>query len=257
MAWRHGLLGALVVAVLVFLASAGCGSGEAGGREKQGTGDTAHPVGKVLDDTDEEGRHYREIGAKHAPEVDVVVQPHTGGTWDVRLILRRFRLSPAGGRAEAVAGRGTARLSVDGHRVADLRTPAYRLPAHLVPHGLHHVTVRLYADDGTVWAVDGKAVQSTADITASAQAAGSTPRRPDVAVTAGDGARGARAARTGDSARRRGARDDGLRHRAAGGAGRRAAAAGRHGVRRPAVSGRGSSARTGGRGSPDPGGKAS
>ncbi|MFF9818838.1 hypothetical protein [Streptomyces sp. NPDC014006] len=176
MAWRRGLLAALVVTVLLFLASAGCGSGEARSREKQGTGDTTRPVGKVLDDTDEEGRHYREIGAKHAPEVGVEVQPRTGGTWDVRLILRRFRLSPAGTKAEAVAGRGTARLSVDGRRVADLRTPTYRLPARLVPHGLHHVTVRLYADDGTVWAVGGKAVQSTADVTASGGAPGPLER---------------------------------------------------------------------------------
>lgn len=163
----RGLLAALVVGGLLFLGSAGCGSGEAGGREKQGTGDTAQPVGTVLDRTDEEGRHYREIGAKHAPEVGVQVQPGPGGGWEIRLLLRRFRLSPAGTKGEAVAGRGTARLSVDGHRVADLRTPAYRLPARLTPPGLHHVTVRLYADDGTVWSTNGKAIQNTAAITVS------------------------------------------------------------------------------------------
>ncbi|POX45551.1 hypothetical protein C3489_33950 [Streptomyces sp. Ru71] len=167
MAWTRGSLAVSAVAGLLLLGPAGCGRGEGRGPDVQGTGDTTAPVGKVLDDTDEEGRHYREIGAKHAPEVGVQVQPAAGGAWDVRLVLRRFRLSPAGVRAEAVAGRGTARLSVDGRPVAQLRTPAHRLPARLVPQGLHHVTVRLYADDGTVWAVDGKPVESTADITAS------------------------------------------------------------------------------------------
>jgi hypothetical protein len=207
MTWWRGLLAALVVGGLLFLGSAGCGSGGAGGREKQGTQDTAQPVGKVLDETDEEGRHYREIGGKHAPEVGIQVQPGPGGAWEIRLTLRRFRLSPAGARPEAVAGRGTARLSVDGRRVTDLRTPACRLPARLMPHGLHHVRVRLYADDGTVWAVDGKPVQSTAAVTVS-----------------GEGA---------------------------------PAGAGGGGAASGALSGAGAPMRTGGRGSPDPGGKAS
>lgn len=55
--------------------------------------------------------------------------------------------------------------------VADLRTPAHRIPAGYLPHGTHQVTARLYADDGTGWAVDGKPVQRTADITASGQGA--------------------------------------------------------------------------------------
>jgi hypothetical protein len=74
-----------------------------------------------------------------------------------------------------VAGQGFAYLFVDHHLVTRLRGPSYRLPAELVPRGTHHVTARLYADDGTVWAVDGKAVESTADITASESGSGVTP----------------------------------------------------------------------------------
>ena len=66
-----------------------------------------------------------------------------------------------------VVGRGTAHLSVDGRPVARLRTAEYRLSGGLLPRGTHHVTARLYADDGTVWAVHGEPVQSTADVTAS------------------------------------------------------------------------------------------
>jgi hypothetical protein len=66
-----------------------------------------------------------------------------------------------------VAGRGVARLYVDGRTVARLRTAECRLAGRLVPRGTHHITARLYADDGTVWAVRGKPIESTADITAS------------------------------------------------------------------------------------------
>lgn len=125
------------------------------------------PVGKVLEDTDDDGRHYREVDGKGAPEIGLEVQPDADGGWDVRLKLANFRFSPDGAKAEAVPGRGTARLYVDDRAVADLRAPAYRIPAGYLPHGTHQVTARLYADDGTVWAVDGEPVQSTADITAS------------------------------------------------------------------------------------------
>lgn len=58
-------------------------------------------------------------------------------------------------------------LFVDGRRIARLRSHGHHLPDGLVPHGTHHITARLYADDGTAWAVHGKPVQTTADITVS------------------------------------------------------------------------------------------
>ncbi len=125
-------------------------------------------MGKLIDHTDEEGRPYREVDKKAAPEVGVEVRPDEAGSWDVRLTVHRFRFSPAGTAARAAVGRGLAHLLVDGRLVSRLRAPEFHLSARLVPHGTHHVTARLYADDGTVWAVSGKPVQSTADITASA-----------------------------------------------------------------------------------------
>lgn len=168
MSWTRSLLAALAVCVLLLTGSVGCGSSDAGDRGKNAA--SPSPVGKVLDDTDAAGRHYREVDEGEAPEVGIEVQPDPDsgdGGWDVRLRVRDFRFSPAGTKARAVAGRGLAYLFVDGRLVARLRTPEYRLPAGLVPRGTHQVTVRLYADDGTVWAVDGDPVESTADITAS------------------------------------------------------------------------------------------
>ncbi|MFF1322002.1 hypothetical protein [Streptomyces sp. KS_5] len=167
MPWTRTLLAASAVCVLLLTGSAACGSGARGPGDG---GVSPSPVGKVLDDTDDDGRHYREVGKDEAPEVAIEVQPDPDGDgsgWDVRLTLHAFRFSPAGAEARAVAGRGLAYLFVDGRLVTRLRALDHRLPADLVPRGTHQVTVRLYADDGTVWAVDGDPVESTADVTAS------------------------------------------------------------------------------------------
>ncbi|WP_369221933.1 hypothetical protein AB5J52_09975 [Streptomyces sp. R39] len=188
MSWTRGLPGALAVCVLLLVAAAGCGTGDAHGR--RGTASSS-PVGKILDKTDAGGRHYRELDKKRAPEVDTVVTPDAAGGWDVRLDVHRFRFSQAGGAAKAVLGRGLAYLFVDGGLVTRLRTAAYHLPAGLVPHGTHHITARLYADDGTVWAVQGKPVESTADVTASgAETAtpSAPPATPGTPLAAGTGA---------------------------------------------------------------------
>ncbi|WP_327314019.1 hypothetical protein [Streptomyces sp. NBC_01235] len=172
MSWTRALPAALAVCVLLLTGSAGCGSS---GAREQGTVASPSPVGKVLDHTDDDGRHYREVAKKGAPEVGVEVQPDTDGGWDVRLKLANFRFSAAGAAQKAVTGRGIARLYVDDRQVADLRGPAYRIPAGFLPHGTHEVTARLYADDGTVWAVDGKPVQATADVTESEPSPAASP----------------------------------------------------------------------------------
>ncbi len=88
------------------------------------------PVGKVLDNTDEQGRHYREVSKSGAPEVGIEVEPDAADdSWDVRLTVHDFRFSPVGVRPRAVAGRGTVRLLVDGRTVARLRVPEYHLAA--------------------------------------------------------------------------------------------------------------------------------
>lgn len=144
---------------------------------------SASPVGTVLNDTDEKGRHYREIDEKGAPEVGIEVQPDADGGWDVRLSVRNFRFSPTGVKPVAVAGRGVAVLYLDGCTLARLRTTEYRLPGDLVPRGTHPLTARLYADDHTVWSVDGKPVESTADITESEPDPGPTAGGPEAGVS--------------------------------------------------------------------------
>ncbi|MFE4050974.1 hypothetical protein [Streptomyces sp. YIM B13518] len=163
MSWTRSMITALAVCVALLAGSAGCAPGDA--REQDGK--PPSPAGELLDARDEEGRPYREVDEADAPAVGVEVAPDADGGWDVRLTVRNFRFSPDGADGRAVAGRGLAHLALNGRRVALLRTPEYHLPGHSVPRGTHHVTVRLHADDGSVWAVDGEPVESTADITVS------------------------------------------------------------------------------------------
>ncbi|MFI8086762.1 hypothetical protein ACIF9R_00390 [Streptomyces sp. NPDC086080] len=185
MTWRRRLITALAVCVVLLAGSAGCAF------RAQGEGEaSSSPGGRLLDERDEEGRPYREVDAGEAPEVGVEVQPDSEGGWDVRLRVRNFRFSPDGTGERAVAGRGMAHLEVNGRRVALLRTPEYHLSSGFVPHGTHEVTARLYADDGSVWAVDGEPVESTADITVARETPGADPSVEPIAGAAVPGTAG-------------------------------------------------------------------
>ncbi|MFE1801657.1 hypothetical protein ACFW9L_36615 [Streptomyces sp. NPDC059517] len=206
MSWTRAFLTALAVCALfgALLAGAtGCGSG--GAREDDEV--RPSPVGRVLKDTDEEGRHYREIDKKSAPEVEIEIQPAVGGAaddadagWDVRLTVHDFRFSPAGTEKKAEPGRGYALLRLDDRPLALLRGPTHHLAGDIVPRGTHQVTVRLHADDDTVWAVDGEPVAGTADITVSNPAPAPTSHRTTPSVSPEDGwASTAGAARSAES----------------------------------------------------------
>ncbi|MFE9683384.1 nuclear transport factor 2 family protein [Streptomyces sp. NPDC006285] len=169
MSWTRVLLTAVAVCALLgalLVGATGCGSG--GAREdEEGEGVRPSPAGEVLKNTDEEGRHYREIGKRGAPGVEIEIQPDGDDGWDVRLTVHAFRFSPAGTAKKAEPGRGYALLRLDDRPLSVLRGPVHHLAGNVVPRGTHQVTVRLHADDDTVWAVDGEPVQSTADITVS------------------------------------------------------------------------------------------
>lgn len=183
MSWMRGFIALLAVCVVLVTGSVSCGA--SGAREHK-DGQSVSPVGKVLDDTDEEGRHYREVDKDNAPDVGIEVQPNSDDSWSVRLTVENFTFSPAGTKTKAVSGRGVAVVFVDDRPVTTLRAPSCRLAAAYVPQGTHKVTARLYADDGTVWAVDGDPVESTADVTASKpQPTGSGASDPQAGGSAG------------------------------------------------------------------------
>jgi hypothetical protein len=141
---------------------------------RPGTGhqEASGSAGRLLDRKDESGHPYRQVDAAGAPAVELTVRSDSMDGWNVRLDVSRFRFTPDSVGGGALPGRGHAHLYLDGHRIARVYGEWYHLPDSAVPQGTHRLTARLYADDHTPWAVDGKPVESTTDLTESGRASG-------------------------------------------------------------------------------------
>ncbi|MGW3387620.1 hypothetical protein [Streptomyces cinereoruber] len=150
-----GLCLVLVLAAAPVLA--GCG-GRATTHHKPGTGhqEATGGSGTLLPARDEAGRRLRELPPAQAPTVRAEVRPDSEGGWNVHLTVERFLFTPESTGGAAVPGRGHARLLVDGRETGRLYGPWGYVPA-----GARTLTVRLHADDHTVWAADGVPVQAT------------------------------------------------------------------------------------------------
>ncbi|MFF5930695.1 hypothetical protein [Streptomyces hydrogenans] len=154
----------------VLLLAAGCGDRptthhKPGTGHEQGTGSG----GTLLTARDDSGHRLRDLPAVDAPTVRAEARPDTEGGWNVHLTVERFRFTPESTGGGALAGRGHARLLVDGRETARAYGPWFH-----VPPGARTLTVRLYADDHTAWSVAGAPVETTVPL-ASASTAPSTP----------------------------------------------------------------------------------
>ncbi|MFD8144288.1 hypothetical protein [Streptomyces sp. NPDC059708] len=159
------------MAVLLLLlaggAATGCG-GRATTHHKPGTTheQASGDVGTLLDAQDGGGHRLRQVPAQGAPEVRLTARPDSEDGWNLQLAVTGFRFTPDSTGGAALPGAGHAHLDLDGHKLARVYGPWFHLPAAQVPQGPHTLTVRLYADDHTAWAVAGKPVESTVQLTA-------------------------------------------------------------------------------------------
>ncbi|MFG2870271.1 hypothetical protein [Streptomyces sp. NPDC048338] len=147
----------VLAVVLTALLAGGCG-GRATTHHKPGTThqEATGSSGTLLAAKDESGHRLREVPATGAPAVRVEARPDSEGGWNIHLTVERFRFTPESVGGAAIPGRGHARLLVDGRETARLYGPWHHVPA-----GARTLTVRLHADDHTVWAVAGKPVEAT------------------------------------------------------------------------------------------------
>ncbi|MFE2012733.1 hypothetical protein [Streptomyces sp. NPDC059491] len=171
----------LTLVLAAALTLTGCG-GRATTHHKPGTThqEATGDSGTLLPAKDERGHRLRQLAAADAPTVRAEARPDPEGGWNVHLTVERFRFTPDSTGGAALPGRGHARLLVDGRETARLYGPwGY------VPPGAHTLTVRLHADDHTVWAVGGTPVQTTLRLDG-APATAATPAptsRPPAATT--------------------------------------------------------------------------
>ncbi|MFE2475436.1 hypothetical protein [Streptomyces sp. NPDC059389] len=159
--------------LLVGGAAAGCG-GRATTHHKPGTSheQATGSVGTLLGAQDPAGHRLRDVPAEGAPQVQLAARRDSEDGWNLQLTVKNFRFTPDSTGGAALPGAGHAHLELDGRKVARLYGPWFHLPAAQVPEGAHTLTVRLYADDHTAWAVAGKAVEGTLPLTAGAATPG-------------------------------------------------------------------------------------
>ncbi|MFF2329318.1 MULTISPECIES: hypothetical protein [unclassified Streptomyces] len=174
----------LTAGALVFGASA-CG-GRATTHHKPGTSheQAGGSVGRLLAADDGSGHRLRQVDAEGAPEVTVAVRADSEDGWNVHLSVQNFRFTPDSVGGAALPGRGHARLFLDGHPLARVYGAWYHLPGSLVraTGGGTGLTVRLYADDHTAWAVNSAPIQAaTSLVAASAPSTAPGEDRPDTA----------------------------------------------------------------------------
>ncbi len=168
---RSARTAALIALALLLTggAATGCG-GRATTHHKPGTSheQASGSVGTLLATADAAGHKLREVPAEGAPEVRLALRPDSEDGWNLQLSVKNFRFTPDSTGGAALPGAGHAHLELDGRKIARLYGPWFHLPAAQVPEGAHTLTVRLYADDHTAWAVSGKPVEGAAQLTAPA-----------------------------------------------------------------------------------------
>ncbi|MCY0925231.1 cupredoxin domain-containing protein [Streptomyces sp. H27-H1] len=159
----------LVLALLLAGGAAtGCG-GRATTHHKPGTSheQASGNVGTLLAADDGAGHRLREVPAEGAPEVRLTARPDSEDGWNLQLAVTNFRFTPDSTGGAALPGAGHAHLELNGRKLARLYGSWFHLPAAQVPEtGTRTLTVRLYADDHTAWAVAGKPVEATLELAA-------------------------------------------------------------------------------------------
>ncbi|MGW6705254.1 hypothetical protein ACWGDE_10230 [Streptomyces sp. NPDC054956] len=184
---RAGRAAALLALALLLAggATTGCG-GRATTHHKPGTSheQASGDVGTLLAAEDGAGHRLREVPAEGAPEVQLTARPDSEDGWNLQLAVKNFHFTPDSTGGAALPGAGHAHLELDGRKLARLYGPWFHLPAAQVPEGAHTLTVRLYADDHTAWAVAGKPVEGTLQLTATAGQTGHGHTAPPPAPSA-------------------------------------------------------------------------
>ncbi|TRV75326.1 hypothetical protein FKN01_21890 [Streptomyces sp. 130] len=179
---------ALLAAAVLVLGAGACG-GRATTHHKPGTShaEDTGSNGRLLKADDGDGHRLRQVDAAGAPEVDLAVRPDSEDGWNVHLIVANFRFTPDSVGGGALAGRGHARLFLDGHPLARVYGAWFHLPESLIraAGGGTRLTAGLYADDHTAWAVGSAPVRAAATLGDAATGPGDDTVTVEMAVERG------------------------------------------------------------------------
>jgi hypothetical protein len=158
-----GRVQAIALGIVTALALTACGSSEPATEASQEN----LSKGQVLSTKSPDGHKLRQVPVEQAPTVTLEVTEDPSSGWNVHVVTVDFQFAPQR-LGELRPQEGHAHLFLDGEKIARLYAPWYHLSDSEVPTGEHELSVSLNANDHTVWAVDGEAVEATATVTGSA-----------------------------------------------------------------------------------------
>ncbi|WP_163847178.1 hypothetical protein [Pseudooceanicola aestuarii] len=98
------------------------------------------------------------------PGVTHLMFPDIMGGYNVQILVRDFRFTPANINRDPQDNEGHAHIYVNGVKVARVYSDWYHLPAEFVQPGENEVKVTLNANDHGEWAVDGVPISSVVRI---------------------------------------------------------------------------------------------
>ncbi|RJL34604.1 hypothetical protein [Bailinhaonella thermotolerans] len=129
------------------------------------------------------GHRTRDVPAAGAPAVRLEVRRDSESGWNVHVIAERFTFTPESVGGAALPGTGHAHLYLDGEKIARMYAPWHHLAPAAVPPGPHTLTVRLSADDHTIWSVGGKPVEASAPIEGEGGGGATAAAKADETIT--------------------------------------------------------------------------
>lgn len=150
-----------LAAVAALALTAGCASGS----HQQNHPGAATSTGPPNHGSASEHHQLRQVPQEQDPQVRLKVAKDAESGWNLHLITKRFRFSPKDVNQQVEPHTGHAHLYVDGEKLTRLYGPWYYLPPETVPEGEHTLTVKLNANDHSAWAVNGKPVSDSVQVT--------------------------------------------------------------------------------------------
>lgn len=104
-----------------------------------------------------------EMAAADAPTVELRVVKDSASGWNLLLDVERFRFAPEAVNGSNQPGEGHGHIYVDGEKLTRLYGTAYHLSD--LPPGTHDIMVTLNANNHDAFAIDGKVISASVEIT--------------------------------------------------------------------------------------------
>ncbi len=130
------------------------------------TSETQHDMSAMSDAGAEHDHPARPVDPElPIPSLTHLVFPDAMDGYNVQILTKNFRFTPASINRDVVANEGHAHIYINGIKIARVYGTWFHLPSALFSDGVSAVTVTLNANDHSTWAMpDGQLIASTVPV---------------------------------------------------------------------------------------------